>query len=141
MGRHGMCEVEFDSQEAQWAYICYRGAIKSAIKGKRGQAFLKELINSLEALPEKKLIEDELEQDGMYCAIGSVGASRGIDMSNIDTYDSDEIAKIFGIAPSLVREIEWINDEHIYAGKDEDEDEERWKKVYNWAKANLEENI
>lgn len=131
MGRHGMCEVEL--LEDNWAYICYRGAVKSAIKGNRGQAFLKDLITSLESLPEKKLIEGELEHDGMYCAIGSVGASRGIDMSNIDAYDSNKIAEIFGIAPSLVREIEWINDQVC-------SDEVRWRMVYNWAKSNLEDD-
>jgi len=40
-----------DDCDDQWSLICWRGAVKSAIRGKRGQAFLKEMLAALDALP------------------------------------------------------------------------------------------
>jgi len=96
-----------------WALIRWRGAVASAIRGKRGQQFLKELLNALDAMPEKKLIAEELSSTDGVCAIGSVGKSRGIDMSVIDPDDYDQVVKAFGIPEALVREIEFINDEYL----------------------------
>lgn len=39
-----------------WAMIRWRGAVASAVRGKRGQAFLRELATTLDAMPEKRLI-------------------------------------------------------------------------------------
>jgi hypothetical protein len=135
MGRHGMWGAS--DIEDQWAYICFRGAVASSLRGKRGQKFLKELITALESLPEKKLIGGELELNGQYCALGCVGASRGLDMSTIDTWDYDKLSEIFNISPTMIREIEWINDETVYARLGEDKDEKRWKVVYDWAKSQV----
>lgn len=138
MARHGMVECDFYDQSEQWAYICFRGAVKSAIRGKRGQAFLKELIKALDAMPEKKLIEGELHREGEYCAIGTVGAARGVDLDNLDVSDYDKLGEVFGISSKLVQEIEWINDELIHA-KDSEKDERRWQVVRDWAEAQLTE--
>ena len=48
----------------EWALIRYRGAVKSAIRGKRGQAFLREMLAALDAMPEKRLISGALVFDG-----------------------------------------------------------------------------
>lgn len=40
----------------QWDMIRWRGAVNSAIRGKRGQAFLRELRDALDAMPEKRLV-------------------------------------------------------------------------------------
>lgn len=48
----------------QWAMICYRGAVSSAIRGRRGQAFLREMLAALDAMPEKRLISGALVFDG-----------------------------------------------------------------------------
>ncbi len=37
------------------ALINWRGAVKSAIQGKRGQAFLRALVDALDAMPETSL--------------------------------------------------------------------------------------
>jgi len=42
----------------------YRGAVASSMRGKRGQAFLREMIEALDAMPEKRLIADSLRVDG-----------------------------------------------------------------------------
>jgi len=98
-----------------WDLIRWRGAVKSAIRGKRGQAFLVELRDSLDALPEKKLCAVDLQRkDGSCCAIGAVGKARGIDMTEMDgeyMTDTGELAEMFNIAGALVKEIEYENDE------------------------------
>jgi len=121
-----------DDMDDRWAFICWRGQVESTIKGKRGQAFLRELIASLDAMPEKRLIANDLERDGNVCAIGSVGKARGVDMSVLDPHDYDTIAGTFGITHQLVREIEYMNDETYSATP-----EARWKEMRAWAASNL----
>lgn len=100
--------------ENNWELIMWRGAVASAIRGKRGQAFLRELLTALDALPDKRLIAEELQQDGEVCAIGSVGLLRKIDMEALDPEDYTAIAEKFGISEALVREIEYVNDEYSW---------------------------
>jgi hypothetical protein len=126
MSRSG-CSDDFDGE--YWAHIRWRGQVASAIRGKRGQAFLKELVQALDALPDKKLIAHDLERDGNVCAIGSVGKARNVDMSGLDPEDPDGIANVFGIASQLVREIEYMNDECVWS----DNPAERWSVMRKWA--------
>lgn len=120
--------------ESQWRYICWRGAVKSAIRGKRGQQFLKELRAALEALPEKKLIAQEFVTDeGAVCALGAVGKARELDMSVIDTDDDGyEVARraafLLGIPRALAAEIIFMNDEAVWGSTPE----ARWQFVHNW---------
>lgn len=107
MSRSGYNE-EIDDQ---WQLIRYRGAVKSAIKGARGQAFLKEMLAALDSLPEKKLIAHELEAHGAVCAIGAVGKARGLDMTGIDPDDAERVARVFGVADALAREVVYENDD------------------------------
>lgn len=128
-----------DDIDDQWAHIRWRGAVSSALRGAKGQAFLKELDAALDALPEKKLVENVLESDGCFCALGAVGRARGIDMSKIDTYDQDALSETFGIARAMAQEIMWINDEAAtWRGKDQDA--QRWKEVKNWVKKVMHDN-
>lgn len=112
-----------------WALIRWRGAVASAIRGKRGQEFLRKLLAALDALPQKRLIEGDLEKDGEVCAIGSVGKMQGMDMSSLDPYEHDQLAATFGIAGALVQEIEYVNDEGSWRATPE----ERFQSVRKWA--------
>ena len=94
-----------------WGYICWRGAVNSAMNGKRGQAFLKEMLKAMDTLPEKRLIANDLERNGEYCALGAVGHLRGLDMSNIDPDDAYQVSNVFNIAPAMAKEIVYMNDE------------------------------
>ena len=94
-----------------WELIMWRGAVASAIRGKRGQAFLREMLDALDALPVPRLIKHDLARDGEYCAIGSVGRRRGLDMSELDPEEPEQIAGAFGVACALVQEIEFLNDD------------------------------
>ena len=110
-----MSRAGYTDEGDQWGLICWRGAVKSAMCGKRGQAFLVELRDALDALPDKRLIEHDLQRpDGSCCALGAVGKARGIDMTNIDPESWGRISKEFDIAEAMVREIEYENDECGY---------------------------
>lgn len=116
----------------------YRGAVRSALRGKRGQAFLRELLEALDALPEKKLIAESLQRDGAVCAIGSVGARRGTKMDDLDPEEAGDIAKRFGIAECMVREIEFVNDDDLCFIWPPITDEQRWERVRRWVVRQLE---
>lgn len=106
-----MSRSNYSDDCEQWDLIRWRGAVKSAIRGQRGQSAFKELLAALDAMPIKELISDELEHDGEYCTLGVLGKARGIAMAGLDPADHDEVAKAFNLAPALVMEITFINDE------------------------------
>lgn len=90
----------------------WRAAVNSAINGKRGQAALRETLAALDAMPAKALVGESLvTADGEYCTLGALGAARGLDMARVDPEDWDAVAELFGIAPAMVREIVYENDE------------------------------
>lgn len=112
-----------------WSLIMYRGAVASATKGKRGQALLKELLGAMDAMENKRLVAWELEKDGEVCALGALGKARGIDMSKLDPEYTEQIATTFGIAPSLAREIVYMNDEVVWRLE---EPEARFTRMREW---------
>ena len=116
----------------------WRGQVTSAIRGKRGQAFLKDLVNALEAMPNKSLVGDVLRKDGEVCALGALGAVRGLDLESLDPEDPEQVAEAFGIATQLVQEIVYINDDD-FKFRREETPENRWYRVYSWAKRQIKE--
>lgn len=117
-----------------WATIRWRGAVRSAIRGKRGQAFLRDLLCALEGLPQPRLIANDLEREGEVCAIGALGKARGIDMSNIDPEDAETVAGTFGIADALAREVVYENDEGTFGTETP---EQRYLRMKNWVERHL----
>ena len=137
MGRSGYEDSGFDSQEDQWSYIRYRGALKSAIRGKKGQTFLKELAEELDAMSVKELVANELEDGENFCALGVLGNKRGLVMRDIDPDDIEFCAELFNMNEKLYREIVYINDECCWH---ENKKNERWKKVRKWVDENINKN-
>lgn len=119
-----------------WSLICWRGAVTSAMKGKRGQAFLLELRDAMDALPEKRLVADVLEADGQFCTIGVLGAKRGINMEALDPDDREGVAEAFGIAPALAAEIVFMNDEGSWNAETP---EQRWVRMREWVESNIQQ--
>ena len=119
-----------------WALICWRGQVASAIRGKRGQAFLRELIDALDAMPEKELIAERLQEGDKVCALGAVGAKRGVNLESLDPHDHETLSGVFGIAHQLIQEIEYMNDE---AWSVDRTPEGRWQRVRDWAAKQLRE--
>lgn len=123
-----------DDIDDTWALIRWRGAVNSAIRGARGQAFLVELRDALDAMPVKELITDELVHDGCMCTLGVVGAARGIDMTHIDPYASKKVAATFGIAPAMAREVMFENDQEWGYGETP---AQRWVRMRKWVDAQI----
>ena len=93
----------------------WRGAVKSAIQGKRGQSMLRELLAALDAMPDKRLAANSLvNAEGEYCTLGVLGSQRGIDLEALDPEDYDQVADAFGVNAKVVQEIVWHNDELNY---------------------------
>lgn len=135
MGRSGYSEDYDDDADYNNAGWLWMRAVENAIKGKRGQAFLREMLAALESLPEKRLIAEDLELDGEVCAIGSVGRKRGLDMKPLDPEDPDAIAKAFGIARALVAEIEYQNDDDFAYSNETPE--RRYERVVKWVREQI----
>ena len=132
MSRSGYTE----DMDDPWAHIMWRGAVASAIRGKRGQALLKEMLADLDAMPIKGLVAHELVENetGAVCALGAVGKARGIDMAPIDPDDSATVAGTFGIAQAMAQEIVWINDDY---GPHKETPEARFIRVRQWVECQI----
>lgn len=131
MSRSGYT-TDFDDP---WDLIKWRGQVASAIRGKRGQRLLTELLAALDAMSDKRLIAEELETaDGEMCALGVVGKARGLDMQKIDPEDSDQVAEAFDIARQLAAEIAFENDEQC--GPSEDP-AKRFDRMRQWVAAHI----
>jgi hypothetical protein len=86
------------------------------------------LLAALDAMPDKSLIANELEEDGGVCAIGSLGKARGVDMSKLDPEEPEAVAAAFDIATCLAQEVVYMNDEvnwHETPGQ-------RWERMRAW---------
>jgi hypothetical protein len=123
-----------------WSLIRWRGAVTSAIKGERGQAFLCEALEALDAMPVKRLEKSVLVNgQGGCCTMGAVAIKRGVDVSEIDAYARKAVAGLFAIAPALAAEIAFENDEQgggWWSGKAETP-EERWVRMRAWVASQI----
>lgn len=134
-----------DDIEDNWRHICWRGAVTSAIKGARGQAFLRELATALDSMPVKRLVTEELQTDGEFCTLGVVGNARGLDMAVIDPDAPETVAEKFGLASAMVREIVYENDEYggtwqWVEGKQQyvrETPEQRWTRMRKWVESHI----
>ena len=138
MSRHAYSDECDEDVSNLWA-----GAVRQALSGRRGQTFLNEMLAALDALPEKRLINRYMGSGDNVCAISTVAAKRGVDLSDIDEWivaaenDEDEIgedvfravSKRLGIAPAMAAEIMYVNDE---AGPHDETDEQRWARMRRW---------
>lgn len=124
-----------DGFDENWQLICWRGAVTSAIRGRRGQTLLKDLLAALDAMPDKRLIAHELQDaDGEVCALGALAKARQLDVSKLDPDEPDDVADAFGIAPALAREIVYVNDEYLWSNATP---ENRWTSVRKWVASQI----
>lgn len=116
----------------------YRASVERAIRGKRGQALLRDLRHALDAMPTKALAYGMIEKDGEVCALGAVGRLRGVTLPNVSPDDYGEkngaLGTMLDIAPSLAAEVQYINDEASYS---RETPEQRFKRVSKWVDDNL----
>jgi hypothetical protein len=135
-----------DESDDQWAQVMWRGAVASAIKGKRGQAFLREMLVALDSLPEKKLISGKLQDetdDTAVCSLGAVGRLRGVDLKGFNPegdeddccyeLDTEGLAGVLKISDALTREIMYMNDDAYSINNAE----ERWMRMRAWVERQI----
>ncbi|HQT62796.1 hypothetical protein [Acidiphilium sp.] len=132
MSRSGYSD---DYDDDRMLYL-WRGTVARAINGKRGQKFLREMRDALDAMPNKRLIDGDLISDGEVCAIGSVGVAKGVPMDDLDPENPEEIAARFGISAALVQEIEYMNDEYPWISESP---EARWSRMRAWVSKQIKE--
>ena len=120
------------------------GAKRSAIRGRRGQQLLRDLIAGLDALPVPELAAGALEdpETGCVCALGAVRLQRGAEAVPLQ-FDPDDpdidwrhLAKPFDISETLAHA---VISENEYSSKRNDEQSRRhrWRSVRAWAVGNL----
>lgn len=138
-----MSRSGYDDDCNGWTLICWRGAVNSALKGKRGQAALLEIREALDAMPVKELAADSLvSADGQFCTLGALGAARGMPLSDLVPDDPEGVAEKFGIATAMVREIVFENDEYPgMRGPDgkwgPETPEHRWQRMRKWVETHI----
>lgn len=133
MSRSGYTDDgDFDT----WSHVRWRGAVTAAFRGKRGQAFLREMLEALDALPENRLITGAVvDCRGCACALGAVALKRGLDVTEFDDVDEDDLeyfsnlGPMLGIAESMGREIMYYNDE---VGPGHETPEQRFDRMRRW---------
>jgi hypothetical protein len=138
-----MSRSGYDESDCDYAMMnLYRANVDRAFAGRRGQAFLKEMLAAMDALPEKKLIPNLMQEEtGEVCAIGSVGKARGLDMERLNALAEDEdpdlgrfVGKKFGIAECMARDIMYMNDEAVWKTESP---EERFVRMRKWVEEQI----
>lgn len=123
----------------------WRATVDRAMKGKRGQKALQEIVEALDKMPEKKLIHESFTVGG-FCTLGVLAQHRNVDVSDLNPKEKDgevwpvdrkTVSARLDIAPSMVAEIMFMNDEW-WGGPETPE--ERWSRMRQWAQSHLERN-
>lgn len=119
-------EEDYPGQSGLFQANCDR-----SLRGKKGQAELRELKAALLALPEKYLLGNLLYDDaGGVCAIGAYGKYKGVNLATFDPEegDHDEV----GIAGGMPRLVAWkvveMNDIELETAKPE----QRYRRMLAW---------
>lgn len=141
MSRHGYVDDQDQQDSAMW-----RGRVASAIRGKRGQALLRDLRDALDTMPEKRLVSGLLvNADGEACALGAVCLRRQsftreqmlefvVDGEDDDPDHTNELlAEKLDAATCLIQEVEYENDE----GGWKETPEQRWTRMRKWCEKNI----
>ena len=122
------------------------GAFRSAIRGRRGQRLLRDLIDGLDALPVPELAAGSLEdpETGCVCALGAVRLQRqrsGYPMLlPFDPTDPDidwrDLAEPFDISETLANAV--VSTNEMYSESNSElARRRRWQYVRDWAMRNL----
>lgn len=123
MGRSGYTDYDDCADAADMLRMyAWNANVRRHIAGRKGQAFMWELYQALEDLPEKVLIQGGLvDQDGTCCALGAVARYRKMEVpeefritpeEEPDEYEFQEaMGPLFGIRDMMAREVMYANDE------------------------------
>jgi hypothetical protein len=133
MSRSGYSEVDDPTE-----FNLYRGNVDRTLAGKKGQRALLDMAAAMDAMPFKGLVSEELAcEDGM-CALGVLGAARGIDFSGHDPEDIERVARDLDVTPMLVAEVSFMNDEGDFSCAYESVGA-RWVRMRQWIGSKIKE--
>ena len=142
MSRHGYTE---NGEEDTLAFGRWRAQVANAIRGRRGQRLLRDLVAGLEAMPaDRRELHAVVIDDGEHaCALGVVARVRGLDLKDLNPFDddgefldeweiddlhlSDALSSRLDVADQLAREVMYLNDDGP------SDPRERWRQMYGWA--------
>lgn len=117
------------------------GRVESSIRGKRGQVLLRRLAVALDAMPEKWLAGDTEEgfanEAGEVCALGALMKHDGEDPNEYDATDHEAQGKHYDVAPCLIQEIEFLNDEQFGYLATPNQGRLRWSEMRAWVQKKL----
>lgn len=96
----------------------WRQAVQRALDGRRGQAFLRDLLETLDSMPDKRLYSGSFATaDGAFCTLGAHAARKGVKVDDLgdaeDGCEPELVGQRFGIARAMAAEIMYLNDEYI----------------------------
>jgi len=121
----------------------WRGAVRSALRGARGQQALREIAAALDAMPDRRLVAHSFSCEDGVCTLGALAASRGVDVSDlepaawsdgyVDEVDRDAASARLDIAPAMVAEVMFLNDETTGP----ETPEERWHRMRGWVESQI----
>ena len=138
-----LCQDDYGDAEP-WMEGQQAGALRSAIRGQRGQRLLRDLVAGLDALPTPELSAGALEDEatGCCCAFGAVRRYRGAAAVPLwfdpmeEGLDPPHFAEPFDVAPALAWEVvevnEGLSDSNMEAAR-----RQRWERVRAWAVKHL----
>ncbi len=93
-----------DEEDRPGQFELFQANCRRSLRGRKGQAALREFEAALLALPEKRLIKDLLAAGDDVCAIGCYAKHKGLDLTKFDPeYESDEV----GIEAGMPRLVAW----------------------------------
>ena len=133
-----LCQDDYGFEP--WMEGQQAGALQSAIRGRRGQQLLRDLVAGLDALPEPELSAGALEDEatGCCCAFGAVRRYRGAAAVPLyfdpmeEDLDPPHYAEPFHVAPALAWAVVETN-EGWSDSNQESARRQRWAKVWAWA--------
>lgn len=110
MSRIGWSEDEsFPGQFEIWQANCRR-----SLRGRKGQAALRELETALVALESKRLIAHALEnEDGDVCAIGALVKAKGIAPKADPEWQMEDVGVECGLPRLVAWKVVELNDIHL----------------------------
>ena len=141
MTRYSDCD---DYDWEPWMEGQAAGAMQGAIRGRRGQQLLRDLVAGLDALPVPELAAGALEdpETGCLCALGAVRLHRGAEAVPLSFEPTDpdidwrELAEPFNISLTLANAVVSQN-EYGSELNDEQSRRRRWLSVRAWAVGHL----
>jgi hypothetical protein len=127
-------DEDFPGQFGLWQANCRR-----SLKGKAGQAVLRELEQALLALPEKRLISYELKnEEGEVCAVGALAKYRGVETTKADPEEMEEVGVELGMPRLVAWKVVCVNDIELDGyGSHSITPEERYDKMLEWVRRQI----